>query len=205
MSLYARGVWSAWETMTHRIPLDEQQQLQHRKVYVCDSFAGNTATSGDGDQKDQGGNNHSKVSSLRMAQHFYQAGLLENSDEDEDGGGGVVFCQGPIPQTTELVVQKVQSLAVLRLGSEQTYESTKHILLRLYDKVSLGGYVVVDGYWQDTKPNNNHQRLSPAARACQDFFQSLTHNPTLSGDDKIKKKSCRTLYEGLKVITRHLC
>ena len=43
----------------------------------------------------------------------------------------------------------IESIAVLRLDGDY-YESTRDALTNLYDKVSVGGYVIIDDYGEDS-------------------------------------------------------
>lgn len=74
-------------------------------------------------------------SSLRAVKsHFARYGLLDSQ---------VLFLQGFFADT--LPRTPIDSVALLRLDGD-TYESTRSVLDMLYDKVSSGGYVIVDDY-----------------------------------------------------------
>jgi O-methyltransferase len=72
----------------------------------------------------------------------------------------VVFHKGWFQDTLPTDAQSIGSIAVLRLDGDW-YESTKVCLNYLYDKVSPGGYVIIDdyGHWEGCK------------RAIDEFFQ----------------------------------
>ncbi|MEZ4553687.1 MAG: TylF/MycF/NovP-related O-methyltransferase [Dehalococcoidia bacterium] len=73
--------------------------------------------------------------SLRAVRsHFARYGLLDSQ---------VLFLQGFFADT--LPRTPIDSIAVLRLDGD-TYESTRSVLDLLYDKVSPGGYVIIDDY-----------------------------------------------------------
>jgi O-methyltransferase len=53
------------------------------------------------------------------------------------------------------------------------YESTVDVLYHLYNKLSVGGYVIIDDWFG-----------FPAKRACEDFFQVHRINPEIIAIDK---------------------
>ena len=69
-----------------------------------------------------------------MKENFAKYGLLDER---------VVFLKGWFKDT--LPAAPVERLAVLRLDGDM-YESTMDALTALYDKVSAGGYVIIDDY-----------------------------------------------------------
>ena len=69
---------------------------------------------------------------------------------------------------------EVERIALLRLDGDM-YESTIDPLVHLYDKVSPGGYVIVDDYNFST----------PCKRAVHDFFESRRLSPTMHAIDRI--------------------
>ena len=74
------------------------------------------------------------VSLEQVKQHFEVYGLLDDR---------VHFVKGFFRDT--LHKAKVETISVLRLDSD-LYESTINTLTALYDKVSPGGYIIVDDY-----------------------------------------------------------
>jgi hypothetical protein len=80
----------------------------------------------------------------------------------------VVFHKGWFQDTLPADAPSIGSIAVLRLDGDW-YESTKICLNYLYDKVSPGGYVIIDdyGHWEGCK------------RAIDEFFQVKRISPEL--------------------------
>src|SRR5206468_2643700 len=57
--------------------------------------------------------------------------------------GRVHLVEGPVEETIPGVAP--QRIAILRLDTDW-YESTRHELLHLYDRISPGGFLLVDDY-----------------------------------------------------------
>ena len=111
--------------------------IEDRKVFVADSFAGlpppdprYPADSGDTHTDI----NYLRVSKATVAENFKRYDLLDES---------VVFLEGFFEDT--LPNAPIEKLSVLRLDGDM-YSSTVQALESLYDKVSPGGFVVVDDY-----------------------------------------------------------
>jgi hypothetical protein len=138
-SIFARGVIRA-------------HNESHRRSFVCDSFMGLPPGDRNLDDKDPTWDDwpYLSVSSEAVALHFRQSGMPDPN---------VVFVKGLFNVTMEILAPKIQSLAVIRLDGDM-YESTVDVLYRLYDKLSIGGYVIVDDWFG-----------FPAKKACEDFFK----------------------------------
>lgn len=108
-----------------------------RRVWVADSFCGlpqpNPKYAADANDK-----HHTyaelAISLEEVKANFAKYGLLDDQ---------VVFLKGWFSET--LPNAPIQRLAVLRLDGDM-YESTMDALVNLYDKVSPGGFVIVDDY-----------------------------------------------------------
>ena len=61
----------------------------------------------------------------------------------------------------------------MRLDGDM-YESTVDVLYRLYDKLSVGGYVIIDDWFG-----------FPARTACEDFFKVHGINPNIIAIDNL--------------------
>jgi O-methyltransferase len=77
---------------------------------------------------------------------------------------------------------KIQSLAVMCLDGDM-YESFVDVLYRLYDKLSIGGYITMDDWFG-----------FPAKTACEDFFQVHDMNVTIVPIDKYAAYWQKTMY-----------
>jgi Macrocin-O-methyltransferase (TylF) len=82
--------------------------------------------------------NHLAVSLEEVQRNFAAYGMLDDR---------VRFLKGWFCNT--LPIAPIGKIAVLRLDGDY-YESTRDSLVNLYDKVSVGGYVIIDDYGEDT-------------------------------------------------------
>lgn len=135
--IYARGIMAAHGDET-------------RRVFVADSFRGLPEPDAAAFPADAG-DTHSTfeqlaISKEQVAENFRRYNLLDDR---------VVFLEGWFKDT--LPSAPIERLAMLRLDGDM-YESTIQALDALYDKVSPGGFVIVDDYI-----------LGPCARAIEDF------------------------------------
>jgi len=108
-----------------------------RRVWVADSFCGLPAPNPiyAADSNDQHHSYPELAISLEEVQaNFAKYDLLDNQ---------VIFLKGWFSET--LPKAPIQQLAVLRLDGDM-YESTIDGLTHLYDKVSAGGFIIVDDF-----------------------------------------------------------
>ncbi len=148
--LIETGVWRGGVTILMRGIL-EAWENPDRQVWVADSFEGLPAPNVVDYPYDEG-HDLSGVTTLMVNAHqvranFDRYGLLDDR---------VRFLEGWFADT--LAPAPIEQLAVLRLDGD-LYESTMDALVPLYDKVSSGGFVIVDDYgaWE------------PCRRAVEDF------------------------------------
>ena len=108
-----------------------------RRVWVADSFCGlpqpNPKYAADANDK------HHTYSELAISLEEVKANFAKYELLDDQ----VVFLKGWFSET--LPKAPIQKLAVLRLDGDM-YESTMDGLINLYDKVSPGGFVIVDDF-----------------------------------------------------------
>jgi hypothetical protein len=109
----------------------------NKKVFVADSFEGLPRP----DPRypaDRGDNHHTikilAVSLEEVTQNFKRYDLLDES---------VIFIKGFFEHS--IPKAPINKLAVLRLDGDM-YSSTIQVLESLYDKVSIGGYIIVDDW-----------------------------------------------------------
>jgi len=162
------GVWRGGTCIFARAVMRAKGQ-QHRKVYVSDSFAGlppGNPVFGKGDM------NWEKMDYLptspdQVALHFSMFNVLDS---------GVMFVQGYFNDSMPTLRSHLQrfdsSISILRLDGDM-YQSTIDVIYRLYDLVSIGGYVIVDDWGL------------PARKACEDFFNHHDHHPTIVPIDRL--------------------
>jgi O-methyltransferase len=129
----------------------EAFRVGDRTVWVADSFEGLPPPTASPDvalgHDISGGREPLLVASLETVKRTFDAyGLLD---------GQVKFLKGWFKDT--LPSAPIERLAVLRLDGDM-YESTRDALVALYDKVSPGGYIIVDDLF-----------LPPCAQAIDEF------------------------------------
>lgn len=131
------GVWRGGACIMLRAVL-EAWGVTGRRVWLADSFAGVPPPDPDRYPSDRGQTLHSfsalAVPIETVRANFARYGLLDDQ---------VVFLQGWFRDT--LPAAPIEKLAILRLDGD-LYESTMVALAALYDKVSTGGFVIVDDY-----------------------------------------------------------
>ena len=84
----------------------------------------------------------------------------------------MIFAKGFFNETMRPLRSMVDKLAIMRLDGDM-YESTVDVLYHLYDKLSVGGYVIIDD-WEDGSVEG-----FPAKRACLHFFAAHSFQPTV--------------------------
>lgn len=131
------GVWRGGACIYAKAVFEAYGQTE-RRVFVADSFRGLPPPNEIEFPQDTGDTHHFyselAISRDAVAANFSRFGLLDER---------VVFIEGWFSET--LAVAPVDKLCMLRLDGD-LYESTIVALNSLYDKVSKGGYVVVDDY-----------------------------------------------------------
>lgn len=131
------GVWRGGACIFMRAVL-EAHGVKDRKVYVADSFKGLPAPEIGGCTQDNGDMLHSygylAVSKNDVQKRFYEYGLLDDQVE---------FLEGWFSET--LPGAPITRLSILRLDGDM-YASTMDVLTCLYEKLSEGGFCIVDDY-----------------------------------------------------------
>jgi protein O-GlcNAc transferase len=131
------GVWRGGACILLRAVL-KALGVTDRRVFAADSFAGLPKPDPARFPADEADSHHEfeelAVSLEEVQANFARYGLLDEQ---------VVFLKGWFKDT--LPAAPIESLALLRLDGDM-YESTIDALRNLYDKVSPGGFVIVDDY-----------------------------------------------------------
>jgi O-methyltransferase len=143
------GVWRGGVCMLMRALLAESG-VTERRVYVADSFRGLPPPDEVKYPQDTGDKHHTfiqlAVSRGEVEERFRRYGLLDDQ---------VRFLEGWFCET--LPTAPIERLALLRLDGDM-YGSTMDILNNLYDKLSPGGFCIVDDF-----------SLPPCRQAVSDF------------------------------------
>ena len=153
------GVWRGESSFFARAVMRSYDE-GHRMSYVCDSFRGLPPGNKNLNPQDAGWASmpYLEVSAEAVAENFREMGLLDPN---------VVFAKGFIYETMTPLASQIQGLAVMRLDGDM-YESTVDVLYKLYGKLSVGGYVIIDD-WVGF----------PAQTACVDFFRVHGFDPKI--------------------------
>lgn len=155
------GVWRGGACILARAVLQVYDQ-KARKVILCDSFEGLPKPDSITYPADSESTYHEypelAVSLEQVKDNFRRFNLLDEQ---------VVFIKGWFRNTLKDL--PTDTIAVLRLDGDM-YESTIETLQSLYDKVSLGGWIIIDDY-----------DIVPACKkAVLYFFNERNINPTLN-------------------------
>lgn len=155
--LIETGAWRGGATIFMRAVL-KVYGANDRKVWVADSFEGFPEPNADrfpAEAKHFNGAvmtrtlNHLATSIEGVRRNFEAYGMLDEQ---------VHFLKGWFKDT--LPSAPIETLAILRLDGDY-YESTWDSLTALYDKLSIGGYAIIDDYGED--------RWTYCAKAVDDF------------------------------------
>ena len=158
--LIETGVWRGGACIMMRAVL-HAYAITDRSVWLADSFEGLPTPDEKNYPADTGDTFHTfddlRVSMEQVKSNFEKYGLLDDQ---------VKFLKGWFKDT--LPTAPIQKLALLRLDGDM-YESTWDALTALYDKVSAGGYVIVDDY----------HVVEGCKKAIHDFLDQRGLAPTL--------------------------
>ena len=139
------GVWRGGTTIFMRAVL-KAYNISDRTVWAADSFEGLPTPDAEKyplEAKAHNGKlmgsvyNHFAVGLEEVKRNFQAYGLLDEQ---------VCFLKGWFKDT--LPTAPIAAVSVMRLDGDY-YESTMDGLTNLYDKLSVGGYVIIDDYGED--------------------------------------------------------
>lgn len=162
--LLEAGVWRGGATIFMRAVL-RVHGVEDRNVWVTDSFEGMPAPDTEKCGADKGydlsGCEYLVASLEDVKANFERFGLLDER---------VKFLKGWFRDT--LPRAPINKLSVLRIDGD-LYESTMDALSSLYDRVSKGGFVIIDDYYS----------WPPCRQAVDDFRKNLSASPNLEEID----------------------
>jgi O-methyltransferase len=160
------GVWRGGACIMMRAVMNAYR-ITDRRVWVADSFEGVPAPDSHTYPADAESDYHTfselAIPLEHVRRNFEKYGLLDDQ---------VTFLKGWFRDT--LRSAPIDRLAVLRLDGD-LYESTTVALKALYDKVSAGGYVIVDDY----------HVVSGCQKAIHDFLTSRHLSPEIHEIDGV--------------------
>lgn len=173
------GVWRGGSSVFARAVIAAAGETD-RVSYVCDSFVGLPPGDRALDKADKNWDNwpYLEIPVEVVVNNFQKYALLDSN---------VVFVKGFFNETMLPLSKEIKHLSVMRLDGDM-YESTVDVLYRLYDKLSIGGYVIMDDWAK-----------FPSRTACEDFFKVHGIQPEIIGIDKLsaywqKKEHVRIQY-----------
>lgn len=163
--LIETGVWRGGASILARAVL-KLSGVTNRRVLVADSFKGLPPPDPDQYPADSESSLHEydelAISLEEVQENFRRFGLLDDQ---------VVFVPGWFRDTMPTLA--VERLAIARLDGDM-YESTIDPLRHLFDRVTSGGWIIIDDYV-----------LENCARAVHDFFDERAINPELIPIDRV--------------------
>lgn len=134
------GAWKGGACMYARALMNEMEMPG--KVIVCDSFQGVPKPDVAKYPLDKDDFHYKDVELAvpleEVKGHFKEFGLME----------GTEFVPGWFKDTMPIVKDMTDKISVLRLDGD-LYQSTTEVLEALYDKVEVGGFIVIDDYCLD--------------------------------------------------------
>ena len=142
--LIETGVWRGGAVIYMRAIL-KILNVTNRNVWVADSFEGLPTP-----DKDKNPLEAETSEVIKLMYQNFEAGLLEvknNFQRFDLLDDQVKWLKGWFKDT--LPGAPIQKLAMIRLDGDY-YDSTMDSLTNLYDKLSVGGFVIVDDYGEDT-------------------------------------------------------
>ncbi|HEY3800793.1 MAG TPA: TylF/MycF/NovP-related O-methyltransferase [Caulobacteraceae bacterium] len=159
------GVWRGGACILMRAVL-AAHGVTDRRVFVADSFEGLPRPNAETYPLDRRSKLFSfaelAVSEAEVRRNFETYGLLDAQ---------VVFLKGFFKDTLPTLTD--ERFALIRLDGDM-YESTMDALVGLYDRLSPGGYAVIDDY----------AALAGCRRAVHDFLDQRGLAPTISAIDE---------------------
>jgi len=132
------GVWKGGACIYAKQVLNELKE--NRKVYLADSFQGLPAPNSEKYPEDSGDNHHVHTElgiSLPEVKKNFE--LFDALDEN------IFFIEGFFRDSLPEVKNNIDKISVLRLDADM-YEGTIEALENLYDKLSVGGYCIIDDW-----------------------------------------------------------
>ncbi|MBE9187212.1 tetratricopeptide repeat protein [Microcoleus sp. LEGE 07076] len=135
--LIETGVWRGGATIFMKAIL-EIFNVKDKIVYVADSFEGLPEPDAEKYPVDNG-DEHFKVDFLKVSLDEVKENFLKYNLLDDQ----VRFIKGFFEESLKKV--EIEKISVLRLDGD-IYSSTIQVLNYLYDRVAVGGYIIVDDY-----------------------------------------------------------
>ena len=147
------GVWRGGSMMAAALSLQAERDLS-RTLYLFDTFAGMPPPSDIDRTVLLGKAASSLLEEADSSSHIWACASMDdvrtNLATTNYPAERVKFIEGRVEET--IPSNAPEEIAVLRLDTDW-YESTKHELIYLYPKLSIGGILIIDdyGYWEGAR------------------------------------------------------
>src|SRR3990167_9260624 len=128
------GVWRGGASIFARALMDYFEMKE--PVYVCDSFQGLPIPMDINDVKDA----HFFIPELSVSLNTVKENFAYFPIEGE-----VKYVEGLFKDTMPKLKDEIEAISVLRVDADM-YEGTTQVLENLYDRVSVGGFIIIDDY-----------------------------------------------------------
>ncbi|MCU7835192.1 MAG: TylF/MycF family methyltransferase [gamma proteobacterium symbiont of Taylorina sp.] len=138
--LIETGVWRGGSVLLMKAILVANNEIE-RKVFLADSFQGIPAVDLDTYPDDA---IHVGSDKMPVLEDNSASDVREFFEKMELLDDNVIFLEGWFEDTLPTIA--TNSIAVLRLDGD-IYKSTWEALINLYDKVSSGGFIIIDDYY----------------------------------------------------------
>lgn len=170
------GVWrGGLSILAHRKMMD--CGLNDRKLFLYDTFEGmSTPTSEDLDLSgrkafDRMEREAKRENKINVWAYASEADVRSNINLFTQAPESFILVKGKVEDTIPATIP--DSIAILRLDTDW-YESTKHELMHLYNRLSSGGVILIDDYgvWQGCR------------LAVDEFFSDIPNRPYFVYTDK---------------------
>ena len=157
------GIWRGGACIYARAVMDYLKILE--PVYGCDSFVGLPPPKWKQDEGDQ----HNLIRELRVSRPTVEENIRYFVLE-----GNIELVPGFFEETMPQLKNTLHKISILRIDGDM-YQSTTEVLENLYDKVSVGGYIICDDY-----------ALAGARMAIDEFREKYgIKNPLIKVNDTI--------------------
>ena len=128
------GVWRGGASIFARALMDHLEMKE--PVYVCDSFQGFPIPIDKNDAEDA----HFFIPELSVSLNTVKENFAYFPIEGE-----VKYVEGLFKDTMPKLKDEIEAISILRVDADM-YEGTTQVLENLYDKVSVGGFIIIDDY-----------------------------------------------------------
>lgn len=148
------GVWRGGSMMAALMALQEIG-VQDRDVHLFDTFEGmNSPTDSDLSYRGETAGELLRASEKEKERNVWAYSPLESVKANVLSLGyderRIHFVKGPVEETIPSLAP--ERISLLRLDTDW-YESTRHELVHLYPRLSIGGMIIIDdyGHWQGAR------------------------------------------------------